>query len=410
MLLLAESLGAQTAPATRVAEIEAQRDRKEAALKPDTVSPTEERLRRLRDEKWIERFSQGFNGLRLRLGNLVTGSGFALGPEYFRGDLAGGNLEFRAGASFSFSAYQKYDVALTAPRLLRGKLFTQIYSVHHNYPRMNYFGPGPDSVRPGRSNYRLEDTALDGTVAFRANPKATLGATGGVLWMNIGPGTDRRFISTEKAFTPQQTPGIDVQTDFWRIGGFGLLNYLDQQNGPRDGGYYLLAYDLYRDRKLGRHDFNQFTADLQQYFGFFNDRRVIALRGKTVLTDPLSAQVVPFYLQPILGGGDDLRGFRPFRFYGNQMLVMNTEYRWEAFPGLDAALFYDTGKVFDRVADLNWRGLEHSWGFGLRFNARNSTFLRIDVGWSREGFGVWFKFNEAFARRRYGTSSAQPIF
>ena len=45
---------------------------------------------------------------------------------------------------------------------------------------------------------------------------------------------------------------------------------------------------------------------------------------------------------------------------------------------------------------LAFSDLETSAGFGLRFNALNATFIRIDVCFSHEGFQVWFKFNEFF--------------
>ena len=48
-------------------------------------------------------------------------------------------------------------------------------------------------------------------------------------------------------------------------------------------------------------------------------------------------------------------------------------------------------------------------GFGLRFNANNATFIRIDVGFSHEGFQVWFKFNDAFNSRRFhGFTGNEP--
>jgi hypothetical protein len=80
------------------------------------------------------------------------------------------------------------------------------------------------------------------------------------------------------------------------------------------------------------------------------------------------------------------------------------------FSGLDGALFVDGGKVFARRGQLNFGGLEGTAGFGLRFNAQNATFMRIDVGFSREGFQVWFKFNDLFTQRPFGTSSSQPVF
>ena len=135
--------------------------------------------------------------------------------------------------------------------------------------------------------------------------------------------------------------------------------------------------------------------------------RTIALRAKTVLTDPTGPNAVPFYLQPTVGGGDDLRGFREFRFRDSNMFVVNGEWRWEVFSGLDMAAFYDAGKVFPRRSQLNFHDLERSAGFGFRFNVRGNIFLRIDVGFSREGTQCWFKFDNLFLSERIRSTPYQ---
>jgi len=115
-------------------------------------------------------------------------------------------------------------------------------------------------------------------------------------------------------------------------------------------------------------------------------------------------------MQPRLGGSDDLRGFRPFRFYDDNLLIANVEYRWETFSGLDMALFADAGKVFSRHADWNFHNLEASAGFGLRFNVVNNVFLRLDVGFSHEGFQVWVKFNNIFGESPTSSPNAISVF
>jgi hemolysin activation/secretion protein len=85
---------------------------------------------------------------------------------------------------------------------------------------------------------------------------------------------------------------------------------------------------------------------------------------------------------------------------------MNAEYRWEVFSGLDMAVFADAGKVAMNKASLNLRDLESNVGAGLRFNARNRTFLRLDVAFSHEGFQVWVKFNDLFGKGPVHTSSS----
>ena len=89
---------------------------------------------------------------------------------------------------------------------------------------------------------------------------------------------------------------------------------------------------------------------------------------------------------------------------------MNAEYRWEAFSGLDMALFADAGEVFARRSQFDLSRLESDAGFGFRFNARNQTFLRLDVGFSHEGFQVWVRFGNVFKKGPVHTSSSMGDF
>jgi len=395
-LVLLFSLPLRAQLDSRAAEIQAARERKAQHLEPDDPPKLEQFLRAIKDKKLLERFTAGIAGFRLRLGGLTTGSGFALGPEYLRRDLADGAVILRGSARASAKKFQLYDLQLSLPRLARERLFVDLYSVHRNYPRIDYYGAGPDSAKTGRSNFRLEDTAYDFTGGIRPLRHLSLGGTLGYLQVNVGPGGDSRFVSSERIFTPATTPGIDRQSDFLRGGVFAQLDWRDNPGGPRKGGNYLVRYSAYSDRRLGLHSFRRLDLEAQQYIPFFNERRVIALRGKSVLTYASEGQRVPFYLQPTLGGSEDLRGFRSFRFYDDNLIVLNAEYRWETFSGLDTALFADAGKVFHRRSQWNLKDLEGALGFGLRFNVNNSVFMRIDVGFSHEGYQAWLKFNNVF--------------
>ncbi|HEX9760643.1 MAG TPA: BamA/TamA family outer membrane protein, partial [Candidatus Acidoferrales bacterium] len=190
------------------------------------------------------------------------------------------------------------------------------------------------------------------------------------------------------------------QTSFLRHTAFVEFNYLDNPGGPRSGGYYVARFTYFDDRDLKLHDFRQLHLEAQQYIPFFNARRVIALRARTVMSMENGASSVPFYLQPSLGGPYDLRGFRAYRFHDDNHIAVNAEYRWESFTGLEMAIFADAGKVTPKRSQLNFHNLESSVGFGLRFNLRNNVFMRIDTGFSHEGFQVWLKFSGPFEDRR----------
>ena len=77
---------------------------------------------------------------------------------------------------------------------------------------------------------------------------------------------------------------------------------------------------------------------------------------------------------------------------------------------MDMAVFTDAGKVYQERSQIDLRNLESNVGFGLRFNARNVTFMRIDVGFSHEGYQVSGKVQRSFPARSGPYSSTQGDF
>ncbi len=414
LLLLVGATGGQTtSPASRAEEVQAARAKKAAEIKPEENSKLENRLIYIKDNKVLERITGGVGGWRIKIGGMSANGGFALGPEYVRDDLRNGAVSVRFAAQATLRLFQRFEAELTLPKLMNNRAFWNVYAVHHNYPQLQYYGPGANSRKGNRTDYRLEDTALDTT--FGVKPltqmlKLTVAGSVGALWNNVGPGTNKQWTNAERVFTPAQAVGINEQTDFFRYGAYTVIDYRDIPGGPRKGGFYLAQYSRYEDRKLKRHDFNRLDLELQQYIPLFNQRRVIALRGRTTFTNTRAGQSVPFYMQPTLGGPDTLRGYRPFRFYGNNALLLSAEYRYEVFSGLDMAIFADAGKVTERRGQMNLRNLESSVGLGFRFNVKNNVFMRLEAAFSHEGFQIGFRFNPVFSVGPYRTSSSQGEF
>src|SRR5262245_24759314 len=91
--LLAESEGEQYS--SQAEEIQAEREKKKQTLTTETTTGTERALVAFKEKRILEKITYGVGGLRARIGALVTNSGFAAGPEYFRNDLRDGSLVFR---------------------------------------------------------------------------------------------------------------------------------------------------------------------------------------------------------------------------------------------------------------------------------------------------------------------------
>lgn len=386
------------APGSRAEQIEAARERKSERQDPPDDSGLERALIFVKDRRLLDKWKYGWHGIKPRIGAMITGSGFAVGPEFRRDDLLGGQVNIRVTTNFSLKQYQLYDAELLFPRLADDHAFVSLEARHRNYTQMPYYGPGPDSLKTGRSNYRLEDTLY----GFRAGIQPagrrwfSAGVTGGLLQVNTGPGTSDDYISTDAQYSPAQTPGIRRQSDFFQGGVFARLDTRDIPGGPRSGTLLHSDFLYNKDTDAELYSHRRLNLEAQQYVPFFNKRRVIALRARSELTWKNAGQSVPFFLQSTLGGSDDLRGFRPFRFYDDNKMVFNAEYRYEVFAGLDMAVFADTGKVFHSKSNWNLDDLEGAYGIGMRFNARNVVFMRIDAGFSHEGFQVWVKFNNVF--------------
>jgi len=381
---------------TRAELIELARNEKESRLTPE-IAPKGQRLIVRAQESLAYRLLTGqVKGLGVGIGQIAPGSGFAIGPQYKRSDLLGGQLTFTVAARGSTNQSYLGSVGFSLPRLFDGRAFVDFSVVHRNVSEMPYYGAGPESNKSGRSDYRLEDTNLELRPGIRPFRNFTAGMIGSYLAVNVGAGHSTRYISAERQYSPAEAPGIDRQTDFWRGGGFVEYDWRKRPAKPIGGGKYSAQYVRYLDRGIGGFSFLRLDLDATQYVPFLNHSRVIALHGASSLTTTGSSQRVPFYLQPALGGSTTLRGYRPFRFYGDNSVLVNAEYRWELSPILDMVAFADAGKVFDRWEQWNLHHLESDVGFGVRLKSRSAVVFSIETGFSHEGFQLWFRANNLF--------------
>jgi hypothetical protein len=388
-------------PQTRAGQIEMERELKAAKLTPERTAGIELRLQQIEDARIVQRITGGVAGFRLKLGGLINRSGFAAGPEYYRQVL---HEKARVSASIrgSLRRYYLMEAGFEAPSLADGHAFASLWAMHFDYPSVDYYGPGPNSHKQGRSDYLLEETGVEARPGVQPVEHLRLGGIGRYLLFNVGPGRDDTFADADRLYSEQTTPGLQYQSNFLVGGGFLQYDWRDNPGRPRSGGNYTGQFATYSDTLRGHYSFDRLDLEAQQYIGFFNKQRVIALRGRIQATDPHQGNQVPFYLQPTLGGGDDLRGYRAFRFYDNNSALLTAEYRWEVFHGLDMALFGDAGQVFDRWQQINFRRLRTDFGFGFRLSANNQNFMRIDTAFSNEGFAVWAKFGGVFENPRWG--------
>lgn len=328
-------------------------------------------------------------------GGLAPGAGLALGAGY-RHTLPWAGAQSDVFASFSLRGYRRFQGYVTVPELGGRPLELRTGIRYRDLPRERFYGLGTTAAFADRTSFGLRD--VDYTVALSARPRRWLnvGVETGYLDHALRSGTYERAPTIEHRFSDLDAPSLGAQPDFFHSTLFIEANSLDYPENPRAGGLRRVFVERFHDVGADGFSFNRVEAEAVQYFPFFNQRRVITVRGLVVLSDPDSGNEVPFYLMPTLGGSDRLRGFDLMRFRDRHAMLLGAEYRWEVFAALDMALFVDAGKVTREIRQLGFNDLEVTPGIGFRVNARENLVLRVDIARGTEGTQYHFRVRKAW--------------
>jgi len=378
-------------------------------------------------EKYLYNFDQkgnnsfedvNFWGFHPRLDWIARGSGAALGVRYWKPE-AIGPVDLMGSAFYSWRRYQHYDFQIgLIPN--RGKKipsksyepgsveelgdidqtgFTRfkLYVTAQFSDRTDdsYYGSGSDTDKEDRIRYRIKDFLTEGIFGYQFTPRFGFTAKGGFITHSLACGRSNPTFC--ESFPNPSPPGFETPPNYFRLHSSFLLDLRDDPGVPHRGFMAALGWEEWNNVNTDDlYDFRRWIADFRGYIPLDSRQRVIAMRANFVNSDPDSNSRVPFFLQPSLGGGESLRGFEPFRFQGDKMMLIQLEYRWEASRQIELALFGDTGTVADQGSKLSLDNLKSDWGIGFRFKSSRSTLLRIDQAFSNEGPLTQIRFSAVF--------------
>ena len=315
-------------------------------------------------------------------GTVYRGGGLTGGAGYrqFFGD----NTSWYVQGLYSVLNYKLIESGVESKDHLNRRLSFGSRLAWRDAPHAPYYGLGMKTDPDDRTNYRFQKTSANGHATFRPTRWiVTSGSVGFEHWeIKEGRGD---FPSTETQHTPRTAPGLGANPSFVHSQASVGIDWRPAAGYARRGGLYEVALHDYHLTSSGVDSFQKLTGEVIQHLPLLRETWVLAARGRveTTLNDN---DVIPYYLLPVLGSGDTLRGFATDRFRDRHSMLMNAEFRWLPSVGLDMALFYDAGKVTSRRNDLSFRGLKSDVGIGARFHGLIATPLRVDLAVGNEGW------------------------
>jgi hypothetical protein len=405
---------------TRAERLRALRLRKRERLAPRRPGLLERNLLAIEKAERPSLLDFNLGGVYPRLQNIARGSQLAAGVRLWRPDLGRTPIDLHASAFYSLRRYEFYDLQLGLlphrgrrfpTRSTRGDDVNELGDVrqtlasrltayaslrYEHWPQTAFYGLGNETTPEQRTTFLLQQASYQGVAGYQAGSRVAFNLRAGLRQVFVAPGKEKAVPTTQAVFSDADAPGLARQPDFFHWSASVLLDGRDEPGNPHRGAMLALAWDGFDDLRSSSYRFQRLGADARAFLPVGSPQRVIALRARVAADRPAAGNVVPFYLQETLGGSPDLRAFRTFRFRGQKLVLGQAEYRWEAWPAIELALFADAGRVFGEGEDLSLRRLQHDWGVGLRVKTYEATLFRVEAAWGSEGSRVLARFGGSF--------------
>jgi outer membrane translocation and assembly module TamA len=183
----------------------------------------------------------------------------------------------------------------------------------------------------------------------------------------------------------------------------GLSQILDSRNSntyATRGTYIKLGYS-YAPDFFGGDNFTGSSTKLDlRTFKSFDREKVLGIQG---IYQSLQGSRAPFYLLPQLGNDMMMRGYYTGRYRDQNLLALQTEFRYRFIPRLGVAAFASAGTVYAN-RQLSFRDIKPALGAGIRyfFDIDRGLSIRMDyaAGEKRPGekrqSGFYLSLGESF--------------
>jgi hypothetical protein len=376
------------------------------------------------------------------LNGFAFGAGLGLGMQLTSADSIPG-VEFRFTAITSTKLYRLFEGEVYLPHVFSEKNHADIWFQYMRRTKDNFFGIGPRIPNTAETNYDIESRSFFGTFQRDFEPNITGGLFIGVTDTSTYPGESTSDIPFNFLFSGDPirmprtacfsgvqnpvvcwAPGFQHNTKILSYGAFGEVDLRNNERGLTRGFYLygrIGSYDgLDLDNAFSDYGWVGGGLDARGYIPIYKDRTVLAVRNQFVLQKTKGGSQIPFYNLAFLGGREYVRGFRDYRFRGNNMLMFSAELRQTVYAikedrGIDVFAFGDTGQVWGdnrsqnnlQINPLinaqiianpsfdssNWRA---SMGGGFQYRHSKGLAARLELGHSNERNLIYFSLSRGF--------------
>ena len=374
---------------TRAAGIAAAEAAKSLVLKPYEAGKGEFLFKKLEEAfltgnlHWHPFFSSAYNG-----------GGFTLGAGYATHVSSYNTIDVRG--SYTPKGYIRAEAEFIAPRLFDRRGMLSVTGGWREATQVGFYGFGtPNTSSDDRANYSFEQPYAAANLELRpARQFLLLGAGFEYAHWQVGSG-EGSDPSVEEVYTPDTLVGLGAQPKYYHATGTAAFDWRTSPGYTRRGGYYGVTFHDYSEPD-DLYGFRQTDYEAIQHLPLGRDLWVLSLHGLASTTDLKGDQQIPYFMQPSLGGGSNLRGFSSWRFRDRHSLLLQAELRVLITTFIDMALFYDTGKVTSSRSDFDLDGMKSDFGLGFRFHGPFVTPLRVELAKSNEGLSIVFSSRATF--------------
>lgn len=210
-----------------------------------------------------------------------------------------------------------------------------------------------------------------------------------------------RYVFDDFNFTKRDPKGQLVEdkvtgSNGGRVSGGGLVVNYDTRNSlfyPTQG--WLVEGQLYTEGGYSGSDFDyqKMVVDASKYFKM-GKKGILAFNAVV----SLAAGDVPFHQMPVIGGTKKMRGYFEGTYRDENLLMLQSEYRFPLFWRLGGVVFGGLGEVSDKPHKWNIHDIRYNMGAGIRFTLDKvqRINMRLDYGMGYKSTGFYLTIGEAF--------------